>query len=142
MRLLSEWFVQQFPGRILNIHPSLLPAFRGLEAQEQAVAYGEEPQRAKKEFSALRQEFSAKGERAYWLSRQKSLAATAWTDPFDIAVVEARLGESDAMFANLDKAYQQRSAALLYWEQTQPAFDRFRTDSRFQNFTRHAGLVQ
>ena len=40
MRLLSPWFVQQFPGRILNIHPSLLPAFPGLEAQEQAFAYG------------------------------------------------------------------------------------------------------
>ena len=112
------------------------------QQEKQAVAYGEEPQRAKKEFSAVRQEFSAKGARAYWMSRQKSLAATAWTDPFDIAVVQARLGESDAMFANLDKAYQQRSAALLYWEQTQPAFDRFRTDSRFQNFARHAGLVQ
>jgi len=40
MRLLSPWFVQQFPRRILNIHPSLLPAFPGLEAHEQAVAYG------------------------------------------------------------------------------------------------------
>jgi len=40
MRLLSPWFVQQFPKRILNIHPSLLPAFPGLEAQEQAFAYG------------------------------------------------------------------------------------------------------
>jgi phosphoribosylglycinamide formyltransferase-1 len=40
MRLLSPWFVQQFPHRILNIHPSLLPAFAGLEAQEQAYAYG------------------------------------------------------------------------------------------------------
>jgi phosphoribosylglycinamide formyltransferase 1 len=40
MRLLSAWFVQQFPHRILNIHPSLLPAFPGLEAQEQAFAYG------------------------------------------------------------------------------------------------------
>jgi phosphoribosylglycinamide formyltransferase 1 len=40
MRLLSPWFVQQFPRRILNIHPSLLPAFAGLEAQEQAFAYG------------------------------------------------------------------------------------------------------
>src|SRR5260370_7884623 len=35
MRLLSPWFVQQFPARILNIHPSLLPAFPGLEAQQQ-----------------------------------------------------------------------------------------------------------
>src|SRR5438046_504230 len=40
MRLLSPWFVKQFPHRILNIHPSLLPAFPGLEAQEQAFAYG------------------------------------------------------------------------------------------------------
>jgi phosphoribosylglycinamide formyltransferase 1 len=40
MRLLSPWFVQQFPQKILNIHPSLLPAFPGLEAQQQAFAYG------------------------------------------------------------------------------------------------------
>ena len=40
MRLLSPWFVRHFPRRILNIHPSLLPAFPGLEAQEQAFAYG------------------------------------------------------------------------------------------------------
>lgn len=40
MRLLSPWFVKQFPQSILNVHPSLLPAFPGLEAQEQAFAYG------------------------------------------------------------------------------------------------------
>jgi phosphoribosylglycinamide formyltransferase 1 len=40
MRLLSPWFIQQFPQSILNIHPSLLPAFPGLEAQAQAFAYG------------------------------------------------------------------------------------------------------
>jgi len=40
MRLLSPSFVQQFPRKILNIHPSLLPSFPGLEAQEQAFAYG------------------------------------------------------------------------------------------------------
>jgi phosphoribosylglycinamide formyltransferase-1 len=40
MRLLSPWFVRQFPHRILNIHPSLLPAFPGLEAQKQALEYG------------------------------------------------------------------------------------------------------
>jgi len=40
MRLLSPWFVQQFPRRILNIHPALLPAFPGLEAQQQAFAWG------------------------------------------------------------------------------------------------------
>jgi phosphoribosylglycinamide formyltransferase-1 len=40
MRLVSPQFVAAFPNRILNIHPSLLPAFPGLEAQEQAFAYG------------------------------------------------------------------------------------------------------
>jgi len=40
MRLLSPEFLAAFPNRILNIHPSLLPAFPGLEAQEQALAYG------------------------------------------------------------------------------------------------------
>jgi len=40
MRLLSPYFIQKFPSRILNIHPSLLPAFPGLEAQRQAHEYG------------------------------------------------------------------------------------------------------
>ena len=40
MRLLSAYFVRQFPSRILNIHPSLLPAFPGLEAQRQALEHG------------------------------------------------------------------------------------------------------
>jgi phosphoribosylglycinamide formyltransferase 1 len=40
LRLLSPWFVQQFPLKLLNIHPSLLPAFPGLEAQKQALEYG------------------------------------------------------------------------------------------------------
>ena len=40
MRLLSPLFVRHFPMRVLNIHPSLLPAFPGLHAQEQAVAWG------------------------------------------------------------------------------------------------------
>ena len=40
MRLLSAEFVRAFPQRILNIHPSLLPAFPGLDAQLQALKYG------------------------------------------------------------------------------------------------------
>ena len=40
MRLLSPKFVEAFPGRILNIHPSLLPAFPGLDAQHQALQHG------------------------------------------------------------------------------------------------------
>lgn len=40
MRLLSGYFVREFPQRILNIHPSLLPAFPGLDAQQQALEHG------------------------------------------------------------------------------------------------------
>lgn len=40
MRILTGWFIQQFPERILNIHPALLPAFPGLDAQHQAWEYG------------------------------------------------------------------------------------------------------
>jgi phosphoribosylglycinamide formyltransferase 1 len=40
MRLLSPWFVRRFAGRILNIHPSLLPAFPGLATHRQALAAG------------------------------------------------------------------------------------------------------
>ena len=40
MRLLGPCFIREFPMRILNIHPSLLPAFPGLDAQSQALAHG------------------------------------------------------------------------------------------------------
>ena len=40
MRVLGPGFVRAFPGRILNIHPALLPAFPGLDAQKQALDYG------------------------------------------------------------------------------------------------------
>ena len=40
MRLLSPYFVAAFPQKILNVHPSLLPSFPGLEAQKQALDYG------------------------------------------------------------------------------------------------------
>jgi len=40
MRLLTPEFIRQFPMRILNIHPSLLPAFPGLDAQQQALSHG------------------------------------------------------------------------------------------------------
>jgi len=40
MRLLSAAFIRAFPNRIVNIHPSLLPAFPGMEAQKQALEYG------------------------------------------------------------------------------------------------------
>mgnify|MGYP001380943849 CR=1 FL=1 len=40
MRLLGKGFLDEFPEKVINIHPSLLPAFRGLDAQKQALEYG------------------------------------------------------------------------------------------------------
>jgi phosphoribosylglycinamide formyltransferase-1 len=40
MRLLTPWFVNQWPGRMLNIHPALLPAFKGLHTHERALEAG------------------------------------------------------------------------------------------------------
>jgi phosphoribosylglycinamide formyltransferase-1 len=40
MRLLTPWFVGQWPERMLNIHPALLPAFKGLHTHERALAAG------------------------------------------------------------------------------------------------------
>ncbi len=40
MKILSPWFIEQFKNRIINIHPSILPSFTGLESQKQAIEYG------------------------------------------------------------------------------------------------------
>src|SRR5205085_7135147 len=40
MQLLSDEFLSRFPNRVINVHPALLPAFPGLQAVEQALAYG------------------------------------------------------------------------------------------------------
>src|SRR5258705_302079 len=77
---------------------------RAIDAQErQAIAFGADPRIAKGESAALRREFSNQGARGYWLSRQKALASSSSTDPYDMAVVQARLGETDAMFGSLEK---------------------------------------
>jgi hypothetical protein len=110
---------------------------RAIDAQEkQAIAFGAAPRIAKRESATLWREFSNQGARGYWLSRQKALASSSSTDPFDLAVVQAWLGETDAMFGSLEKAYQQHSISLLYWLRTEPAFDRSRLDPRFQDLVR------
>jgi tetratricopeptide (TPR) repeat protein len=105
------------------------------EQEKQAVLYGEDPHKAKEEFAALRRDYAQRGAGAYWQSREKSMAADAGTDPFDMAVIQSNLGETDAMFASLGKAYQKRSTELLYWMQSEPAFDKFRSDDRFRDLT-------
>ena len=109
------------------------------EQEKQAVLYGEDPQKAKEEFSEVRRDYAKRGERAYWQSREKSMGADSGTDPFDIAVIQSKLGETDAMYASLGNAYQKRSTGLLYWLQSEPAFDKSRSDARFRDLMRRIG---
>jgi eukaryotic-like serine/threonine-protein kinase len=109
--------------------------------QQQAIAFGEGGQKAENEFAELRHEFALHGERAYWLAQEKSLAGSPATDPYDLATVEARLGKTGAMYDSLAKAYQQRSTSLLYAIDTEPAFDRFRSEPSFKDLMRTMGLA-
>ena len=56
-------------------------------------------------------------------------------------MIQSKLGETEAMYASLEKAYQQRSTELLYWMQTEPAFDKFRADPRFRDLVPRIGLA-
>ena len=89
----------------------------------------------------VRHEFALRGERAYWLAQEKSLNASPTTDPYDLATVEARLAKNDAMYDFLGKAYLQRSTKLLYWMESEPAFDHFRSEPRFKALMRTMGLA-
>jgi serine/threonine-protein kinase len=111
------------------------------EQEKQAVLYGEDPQKSKEEFAAVRRDYAKRGARAYWQSRETSMAADAGADPFDMAVIQSKLAKTDAMFGSLEKAYQKRSTNLLYWMQTEPAFDNFRADPRFRDLVRRIGLA-
>jgi serine/threonine protein kinase/tetratricopeptide (TPR) repeat protein len=108
--------------------------------EKQAIIFGQDPQRAHQEFSALRKEYSVHGDRGYWLARKKSQSANSLTDPVGSAIIAGRLGETDAMFADLEEAFRQHSVELLYWIQTEPAFDDVRGDPRFKDLLRRMGL--
>lgn len=111
------------------------------EQENQAVLYGEAPEKAKEDFAAVRRDYAKRGERAYWQSREKTMAADAGADAYTMAVIQSKLGETDAMFASLEKAYQERSTEMLYWAQSEPAFDRFRADPRFRDLMPPIGLA-
>jgi hypothetical protein len=61
-------------------------------------------------------------------------------DSYQLAVVLARVGEKDRVFALLQQSYAGRSTELLYWLQGEPAFDSMRNDPRFQDLLRRIGV--
>ncbi len=63
-------------------------------------------------------------------------------EPYDLAVLYARVGHKDAAFAWLEKAYQTRSQALTYWLRTEPAMDVLRSDPRYADLVHRIGFPQ
>jgi len=115
---------------------------KAVDVQEkQAILFGADRQKTNQGFDALRRGLAEQGERAYWLNREKS-ASPSGDDPFNLAVVQAHLGTSKEMYASLEKAYAFRSTGLVYSIQTEPAFDRYRSEQAFRLLVQKMGFVQ
>ena len=99
-------------------------------------------QNAAKQVGPLRDAYAKHGAMGYWQNRFESLKAGSphgIPDPYQLAVLLARLGEKDRVFASLEQSYAGRSTELLYSLQGEPAFDSLRNDPRFQELLRRVG---
>jgi tetratricopeptide (TPR) repeat protein len=113
--------------------------------EETAVLYGENKETAAQRFSRLRGAYERLGAIGYWRVNLEQYQAE-WRknpgDPYDHAVLYARVGEKDHVFGWLEKAYQARSQELLFWLRTDPAFDALRSDPRYTSLIRRIGFPQ
>ena len=110
-----------------------------------AIFYGETKDSAAKRFAPLRRAYQSLGPLGYWRrSLEQSLSESKKTpgDPYDLAVLYARLGDKRNAFGFLEKAYQARSQRLIYWVRTEPAFDSIRSDSNYADLIRRIGFPQ
>ncbi len=111
--------------------------------QETAVLYGESKEAAAQRFKRLRRAYYSLGAPGYWrlnLEQHQSEWKKNPGDPYEHAVLYARVGEKDHLFAWLEKAYQARSQGLILWLRTDPAFDPWRSDPRYTDLARRVGF--
>jgi TolB-like protein/DNA-binding winged helix-turn-helix (wHTH) protein len=121
-------------------HWILLTAYEGKgdyskaieEREKMLVLWGQSPENAAQQTSQLKKAFAATKALGYWQARLGSLGPDANADPYELAVVLARLGQKERAVASLQKSSAARSTELLYWAQSEPAFDSLRSDPRFQ----------
>jgi Tfp pilus assembly protein PilF len=113
--------------------------------REEALAFGQNPQEVSKRAEVLRRAYAGAGPRGYWQTQLDFLKAD-WKkspgDPYSFAPLYAHLGDRDETFHWLEKAYQQHSQEMTLSLLTEPAFDSFRSDPRFQDLLRRIGRVQ
>ncbi|PYU63343.1 MAG: hypothetical protein DMG55_00820 [Acidobacteria bacterium] len=111
--------------------------------EETAVLYGENKEVVAPRFSRLRRAYQTLGPQGYWsmkLEQQQSLWKTNPSDPYDHAVLYARLGKNLDAFNWLEKAYQVRSQEIIFGLRTEPAFDGLRSDPRYTNLVHRIGF--
>ena len=112
------------------------------EWQQVALGSGEKPEIVNARAEKLRRGFAKGGERGYWQTQLEFLKADSKQSPADsysLAVLYARVGDQNRTFQCLEKAFQEHSQDLTLWLLTEPAFDSFRTDPRFQDLLRRMG---
>ena len=113
--------------------------------EETAVLYGESKEVAAQRFKRLRRAYESLGPKGYWrtnLEQQQAQWKKNTGDPYDHAVLYARVGKKDVAFTWLEKAYQTRSQGLTYWLRTEPAFDELRSDPRYTTLVHRIGFPQ
>jgi tetratricopeptide (TPR) repeat protein len=111
--------------------------------EETAVLYGESKEAAAQRYIRLRRAYESLGPKGYWranLEQEQAQWKKSPGDPYDHAVLYARVGNKDDAFSWLEKAYQTRSQGLTYWLRTDPAFDTLRSDPRYANFVQRIGF--
>src|SRR5467141_3378584 len=113
--------------------------------EETAVLYGESKEAAAQRFTRLRRAYESLGAQGYWRANLEQ-HLSEWKknpgDPYDHAVLYARVGEKDHVFGWLEKAYQAHSQELLFWLRTDQAFDALRSDPRDTSLIRRIGFPQ
>ena len=119
---------------------------KAIEFQEEtAVFYGDSKENAAQRSARLRRRIEREGPAGYWRAKLEENEAT-WKkspgDPYDHAVLYARVGNKGAAFAWLEKAYRARSQDLIYWLRTDTAFDDLRTDAKYKSLVQRIGFPQ
>lgn len=119
---------------------------KAIEFQEEtAVFYGDSKENVAQRSARLRSRAEREGSTGYWRAKPEENEAQ-WkkspVDPYDHAVLYARVGNKANAFAWLEKAHQARSQDLTYWLRTDPAFDPFRPDPQYAELVRRISFPQ
>ncbi len=111
--------------------------------EETAVLYGAPKEAAAQSAERLRSAYKSFGPPGYWrvnLERQRLEWRKKPGEPYDLAALYAHVGDREHAFVWLDKAFRAHSQALIYWLRTDPAFDSFRSDPKYEELVRRIGF--